>query len=360
MLQVLLGEPIADVWAAAVATLHRGKSVLGQLTRQSATTRQRPIPQVLVLSGPGLLQHDAAVLIRQQATKPAATAGLSGKRSKGMRVWAWLYSGTDGRTGAAAAAAAALAYTREDGQPGSLPVDHSTQHPLPGSRRRTRRRTGRAQQTGGSGSSSTGSSSGGGYSRAADAVLVLSCQPLPAELPQQHPQWGELLQHQQLQPEWQAISIGCSSTQLLHQTSATSPQRSAAADGSDSVIDAQLLQSRDTVGEQQPAATANAAAAAAAKAVSSSATSWSAPLRLAEHTAPHVTMSPAAARRQFCSTARAESGATAASSACNDCQLTRPTLCGSSAAAPLASPAAVEQQGNRRLLFGQHPAMGQD
>jgi hypothetical protein len=44
------------------------------------------------------------------------------------------------------------------------------------------------------------------YSRADESVLVLSWRPL--QLPQQHPQWGRLVQHQQLTVEWQGPAAG--------------------------------------------------------------------------------------------------------------------------------------------------------
>jgi hypothetical protein len=150
------------------------------------------------------------------ATAPAARAvqQLVKKRRKGLQVWAWLYS---------AAAAAS-----EDAQQVDAPADSATtgsssssssssssvEAPVAASRRRHRKTTKQPSNNSTSNASTLHanhpdpaaavapeSMQERSYSRADESVLVLSWRQL--QLPQQHPQWGQLMQQQQLTVEWQ-------------------------------------------------------------------------------------------------------------------------------------------------------------
>jgi hypothetical protein len=242
--QVLLGEPLHGVWAAATAALLRSRSVMGQVasgmasaaalhsttksSSNSSSRRQPPVPQLLALSGPGLSLQDAQQLMQQQAaqaaatplTKPVARAvQLLGKqRRKGISIWAWLYNAT---------AAAEQLSVQAEGSVSSEEEGSSTVEPAPVASRRRRRKT--TRQTHDSNRSCTAAlhqqglaadalhaAPASSYRRAADAVLVLSCREL--QLPQQHPQWGLLLQHQQLTMAGQGPPSSASDVQLLQGT----------------------------------------------------------------------------------------------------------------------------------------------
>jgi hypothetical protein len=261
LLQVLLGEPLVDVWAAATAALTRSRSILGQAanTMAAAATKQagssssrwsNVAPELLALSGPGLSLQQAQHLIAQQAEEEIAAAAAAGgvapgaravqqlakKRPKGLQVWAWLYSAADD--------AAAEAAQQAEGDASNSSSSSTAQPPTQSRRRRKRS----AKQQSNSTARSTNSTSStptalqghaaassddrpaGSYSRAAGAVLVLSWRQL--QLPQQHPQWGTLLLHQQLSAAWQGPAGSAAAAQAAGSVGQPAGAVVAAADAS--------------------------------------------------------------------------------------------------------------------------------
>uniref|UniRef100_A0A383VP96 Uncharacterized protein n=1 Tax=Tetradesmus obliquus TaxID=3088 RepID=A0A383VP96_TETOB len=262
-MHVLLGEPLQGVWAAALAALARSRSMLGQadssmaaaaaLHGGSSSSSRWPhaVPQLLALSGPGLTVQGAEQLMAQQAEDAAdasaaapATAAvqqLGKKRRRGVTVWAWLYD---------AAAAAEQQSEQADGpvtaedqvaSSSSSSSSSSVEAPPPPSSRRRRRKPTRLNYSSSSSpsllqleqqmaSAVDAVTPAGSYRRPADAVLLLSWRQLA--LPQQHPQWGQLLQHQQLAAAWQGPACNASYVQHAHGTSAAAGAAGAAgADG---------------------------------------------------------------------------------------------------------------------------------
>jgi hypothetical protein len=143
---------------------------------------------------------------------PTATAvqQLVKKKRKGLQVWAWLYSVAAAAEDSRQVTVGGLLNGATTGNGSS---SSSVEPPLAPSRMRRRRTTKQR-------SNKTNSASGvnadqqepaaadapesvhaSSYSRVADAVLVLSWRQL--QLPQHYPQWGRLMQQQQLCAEWQ-------------------------------------------------------------------------------------------------------------------------------------------------------------